>query len=227
MIEPTQTPIRILIADDHAVVREGLRALIEAKPDMELVGEAEDGVEAVLMARSLKPDVILLDLLMPRMDGIEAIGEIKQENPHARILILTSFAADDKVFPAIKAGAAGYLLKDSSSQALIQAIREVYQGESSLHPTIARKLIREILRPSTAAPAENLLTEREVAVLKLIAGGLSNQEIAETLVISERTVSSHVSNILEKLHLANRTQAAVYALREGLASLGQRAEDGE
>jgi NarL family two-component system response regulator LiaR len=227
MIEPTQTPIRILIADDHAVVREGLRALIEAKPDMELVGEAEDGVEAVLMARTLKPDVILLDLLMPRMDGIEAIGEIRQENPHARILILTSFAADDKVFPAIKAGALGYLLKDSSSQALIQAIREVYRGESSLHPTIARKLIREILRPSTAAPAENLLTEREVAVLKLIAGGLSNQEIAETLVISERTVSSHVSNILEKLHLANRTQAAVYALREGLASLGQRAEDGE
>ncbi len=227
MTEPAQTPIRILIADDHAVVREGLRALIEAKPDMELVGEAEDGVEAVLMARSLKPDVILLDLLMPRMDGIEAIGEIKQENPHARILILTSFAADDKVFPAIKAGAAGYLLKDSSSQALIQAIREVHQGKSSLHPTIARKLIREFSRPSTAAPAENLLTEREVAVLKLIAGGLSNQEIAETLVISERTVSSHVSNILEKLHLTNRTQAAVYALREGLASLGQRAEDGE
>jgi NarL family two-component system response regulator LiaR len=227
MTEPTQTPIRILIADDHAVVREGLRALIEAKPDMELVGEAEDGVEAVLMARSLKPDVILLDLLMPRMDGIEAIGEIKQENPHARILILTSFAADDKVFPAIKAGAAGYLLKDSSSQALIQAIREVHQGKSSLHPTIARKLIREFSQPSTAAPAENLLTEREVAVLKLVAGGLSNQEIAETLVISERTVSSHVSNILEKLHLANRTQAAVYALREGLASLGQRAEDGE
>jgi NarL family two-component system response regulator LiaR len=227
MIEPTQTPIRILIADDHAVVREGLRALIEAKPDMELVGEAEDGVEAVLLARSLKPDVILLDLLMPRMDGIEAIAEIKQENPNARILVLTSFAGDDKVFPAIKAGALGYLLKDSPSQVLIQAIREVHRGESSLHPTIARKLIRELNRPSTAAPVENLLTEREVAVLKLIAGGLSNQEIAERLVISERTVSSHVSNILEKLHLANRTQAALYALREGLASLGQPAEDGE
>ena len=216
----TQTAIRILIADDHAVVREGLRALIEAKPDMELVGEAEDGAEAVLLAHSLKPDVILLDLVMPRMDGIEAISEIRRENPAARILVLTSFAGDDKVFPAIKAGALGYLLKDSSSQALIQAIREVYRGESSLHPTIARKLIRELNRPSPTTPAESLLTEREEAVLKLVAGGLSNQEIAEILIISERTVSCHVSNILEKLHLANRTQAALYALREGLASLG-------
>lgn len=215
----TQTAIRILIADDHAVVREGLRALIEAKPDMELVGEAEDGAEAVWLAHSLKPDVILLDLVMPRMDGIEAISEIRRENPTARILVLTSFAGDDKVFPAIKAGALGYLLKDSSSQALIEAIREVYRGESSLHPTIARKLIRELNRPSPTTPAESLLTEREEAVLKWVAGGLSNQEIAETLVISERTVSCHVSNILEKLHLANRTQAALYALREGLASL--------
>lgn len=215
----THTAIRILIADDHAVVREGLRALIEAKPDMELVGEAEDGAEAVLLAHSLKPDVILLDLVMPRMDGIEAISAIRRENPTARILVLTSFAGDDKVFPAIKAGALGYLLKDSSSQALIEAIREVYRGESSLHPTIARKLIRELNRPSPTTPAESLLTEREEAVLKWVAGGLSNQEIAETLVISERTVSCHVSNILEKLHLANRTQAALYALREGLASL--------
>ena len=225
-ISLTET-IHVFIADDHAVVREGLRALISTEPGIEVVGEAADGGEAVARVRSLQPDVILLDLVMPHKSGIEAISEITQENPEARILVLTSFADDDKVFPAIKAGALGYLLKDSSSQALIQAIREVYQGESSLHPTIARKLIREILRPSTAAPAENLLTEREVAVLKLIAEGLSNQEIAETLVISERTVSSHVSNILAKLHLANRTQAAVYALREGLASLGQRAEDGE
>lgn len=227
MTEPTQAPIRILIADDHAVVREGLRALIAAKPDMELVGEAEDGIEAVLLARSLKPDIILLDLLMPRMDGVEAIAKIKQENPGARILVLTSFAADDKVFPAIKAGALGYLLKDSSSQALIRAIREVHQGESSLHPSIARKLIRELNRAPTAAPVENPLTEREVEVLKLIAGGLSNHEIAEMLVISERTVSSHMSNILEKLHLANRTQAALYALREGLATLRQSDENGE
>jgi NarL family two-component system response regulator LiaR len=178
----TQTPIRILIADDHAVVREGLRALIEAKPDLELVGEAADGAEAVRLAHSLKPDVILLDLVMPRMDGIEAIREIKREDPAARILVLTSFAGDDKVFPAIKAGALGYLLKDSSSQALIQAIREVYRGESSLHPTIARKLIHEINRPSMTASVENLLTEREEMLLEGAAGGLSNQEIAETRV---------------------------------------------
>ncbi len=215
----TQTSIRVLIADDHAVVREGLRALIEAKPDMKLIGEAEDGVQAVLLARSLKPDVILLDLMMPRMDGIQAISEIKRENPDARILVLTSFAGDDKVFPAIKAGALGYLLKDSSSQALIQAIRDVYRGESSLHPTIARKLVREFNQPASAAAGGPSVTGREVEVLKLIAAGLSNQEIADRLIISERTVCVHITSILGKLHLANRTQAALYALREGLASL--------
>jgi NarL family two-component system response regulator LiaR len=212
--------IHILIADDHAIVREGLRALIDTEPGMELVGEAADGVEAVLRARSLQPDVILLDLVMPRKDGIEAIGEIKQENPEARILVLTSFAEDDKVFPAIKAGALGYLLKDSSPQELLQAIREVYRGESSLHPTIARKVIGELNRPSeNLLPTEEPLTEREVEVLSLVARGLSNQEIADRLVVSERTVRTHVSNILGKLHLANRTQAALYAVREGLAGL--------
>ena len=211
--------IRILIADDHAIVREGLRALIGTKPDMELVGEAADGVEAVLKARSLRPDVILLDLVMPRKDGIEAIGEIKRENPKARILILTSFAEDEKVFPAIQSGALGYLLKDSSPQELLQAIREVYRGESSLHPAIARKLIGELNRPSDLPATEEPLTEREVEVLILVARGLSNQEIAERLVVSERTVRTHVSNILGKLHLANRTQAALYAVREGLAGL--------
>jgi NarL family two-component system response regulator LiaR len=211
--------IRILIADDHAIVREGLRALISTKPDMELVGEAADGVEAVLKARSLRPDVILLDLVMPRKDGIEAIGEIKGENPEARILVLTSFAEDHKVFPAIQAGALGYLLKDSSPQELLKAIREVYQGESSLHPTIARKLIRELHRPpGSLPPTEEPLTEREMEVLSLVARGLSNQEIADRLVVSERTVRTHVSNILGKLHLANRTQAALYAVREGLVS---------
>jgi NarL family two-component system response regulator LiaR len=211
--------IRILIVDDHAVVREGLRALIDVNPEMESVGEAADGVEAVQKARSLQPDVILLDLVMPRKGGIEAISEIKEENPNARILVLTSFAEDDKVFPAIKAGALGYLLKDSSARELLQAIRDVYRGEPTMHPTIARKLMRELQRPPELPPTEDPLTEREVEVLRLVAQGLSNQEIADVLVLSERTVRTHVTNILTKLHLANRTQATLYALREGLARL--------
>ncbi len=213
--------IRILIADDHAVVREGLRALIGVQPGMVLVGEAADGIEVVQKARSLKPDAILLDLVMPRKGGIEAIGEIKQENPDARILVLTSFAEDEKVFPAIKAGALGYLLKDASPQELLQAIHDVYQGEPTMHPTIARKLMRELQRPSDLPPTEEPLTEREVEVLRLVARGLSNVEIGENLFISERTVRTHVSNILSKLHLANRTQVALYALREGLARLDE------
>jgi NarL family two-component system response regulator LiaR len=178
-----------------------------------------DGEEAIRKARTVKPDVILMDLVLPRKSGTEAIHEIMTENPEMRILVLTSFADDDKVFPAIKAGALGYLLKDSSPQQLLQSIRDVHKGESSLHPSIALKLIREINRPSETLRAEVPLTEREVTVLKLVAQGLSNQEMADRLSVSEWTVRTHVSNILGKLHLANRTQAALYALREGLAKL--------
>jgi NarL family two-component system response regulator LiaR len=211
--------IRILIADDHAIVREGLRALIATEPDLELVGEASDGLQAVDKALALKPDIILLDMMMPRKDGLGAIEDIIKENPNARILVLTSFAEDDKVFPAIKAGALGYLLKDSSPQELLQAIHNVYQGEASLHPTIARKLMRELNQPPSLPPTTEPLTEREVDVLRLVAQGLSNDDIAEKLVVSERTVRTHVSHILDKLHLANRTQMALYAVREGIAKL--------
>jgi NarL family two-component system response regulator LiaR len=208
-----------VIADDHAVVRRGLQTLINSEPNMEVVGEAVDGIDAVQKVLALEPDVILLDMVMPRQNGLEAIAQIKQERPDARILILTSFAEDDKVFPSIKAGALGYLLKDSSPEQLLQAILDVYRGEPSLHPSIALKLMRELNQPPDLPPTEEPLTEREVEVLKLVARGLTNQEIASTLVISERTVGNHIGNILSKLHLANRTQAALYALRQGLASL--------
>jgi len=211
--------IRVLVADDHAVVREGLRALIEAEQGMTFVGEAADGVEAVYKSQTLEPDVILLDLVMPRKGGIEAIREIKDADPRARILVITSFAEDDKVFPAIKAGAQGYLLKDSSPRDLLRAIRDIYRGQPSMHPTIARKLMREIQRDSDLPLVEEPLTEREAEVLSLVAQGFTNQEVADRLFVSERTVRTHVSNILSKLHLANRTQAALYALRKGFASL--------
>jgi NarL family two-component system response regulator LiaR len=211
--------IRVLVADDHAIVRKGIRALLATELDIEVVGEAENGREAVTEVEKLRPDVILMDLVMPEMDGIEAICRITARQPEARILVLTSFAADDKVFPAIKAGALGYLLKDSSPEELVQAIHQVHRGESSLHPTIARKLLQELSRPSERPPTPEPLTEREVEVLRLVARGQSNQEIADQLVISEATVRTHVSNILGKLQLASRTQAALHALREGLASL--------
>jgi len=207
--------IRVMIADDHAVVREGLRSLISTEPGMSLAGEASNGEEAVAMYRRLKPDVALLDLMMPRKDGISAIREIKEIDPQARILVLTSFFEDEQVFPAIKSGALGYLLKDSSPHELLQAIREVYAGDSFLDPVIARKVIQELNRPAELPPTVDPLSEREMEVLRLIAEGLSNQEIADRLVISERTARNHVGNILSKLHLANRTQAALFAIRKG------------
>ncbi len=211
--------IRILIADDHAVVRHGLRALIITEPDLELVGEASDGVEAVTLHTQLNPDVTLMDMAMPRKTGLEAIIDIMHSNPQARILVLTSFAEDEQVFPAIKAGATGYMLKDTAPRELLQAIRDVHCGQVSLHPTIARKLVGELKRPADLPLAEDPLTEREVQVLALVARGLANQEIADKLFIGERTVRTHISNILGKLHLANRTQAALYAQREGLVHL--------
>jgi NarL family two-component system response regulator LiaR len=209
--------IRILIADDHAIVREGLRALIATEPGIALAGEAGDGEAAVRLFDALRPDVALLDLVMPRKDGLAAIRDIKAQHPQARILVLTSFAEDEQVFPAIKAGALGYLLKDSSPHELLRAIRAVYRGDSCLDPAIARRLIQEFQRPAGPAPQAEPLSERELEVLELVAEGLSNQEIARGLVISERTVRNHVGSILAKLHLANRTQAALYAVRSGLA----------
>jgi two-component system, NarL family, response regulator LiaR len=212
-------PIRILIVDDHTIVRKGLRALLGQQPEMDVVGEAGNGEEALAQAKALKPDVILMDLVMPKMDGIEATRQITARLPHTRILVLTSFASDDKVFPAIQAGALGYLLKETKSADLTRAIEQVYRGEPSMDPAIAQRVLYELGRPSEKPPTPDPLTQRELEVLKLVAQGLGNQEIAERLVITEITVRSHVSNILAKLHLANRVQATLYALREGLVSL--------
>jgi len=213
-------PIRILIADDHAILRKGIRALLGTEPDMEVVGEAANGLETVAQAKALHPDVILMDLVMPEMDGIEATRHIAAEVPGVRILVLTSFAADDKVFPAIKAGALGYILKDTGPLELVQAIHQVHLGQPSLEPGIALRVLHELSHPPSQRPlTPDPLTQRELEVLRLVAKGRSNKEIAEELVITELTVRTHVSNILGKLQLASRTQAALYALKEGLASL--------
>jgi NarL family two-component system response regulator LiaR len=222
-------PIRVLLVDDHAIVRDGIRSLLTTQPDIEVVGETNNGREAVAIAESLQPEVILMDLVMPGMDGIEAIRRIVDSQPESRILVLTSFSAEDKVFPAIKAGAMGYLFKDCDSEELVRAIRQVFRGESSLHPKIARMLLQEMATPRREGvcesaprpdlPAVDPLTDRELEVLKLVARGRSNREIADELVVAEGTIRTHVSNILSKLHLVSRTQATLFALREGLTSL--------
>ena len=212
--------MRVLIADDHAVVRQGLRTFLELQDDIEIVGEAADGEEAVRRATELVPDVVVMDLVMPRLDGIGAIREIRAASPSTRVIVLTSFADDEKVFAAVKAGAAGYLLKDASPQELGEAIRTVYRGEALLHPMVAAKLMQEFAQTGERRRASpDALTEREMDVLREIARGRSNKEIARELGVAEKTVKTHVSNILQKLHLADRTQAALYAVRERLVDL--------
>ena len=213
--------IKVLIVDDHQVVRQGLRTFLEMQDDITVVGEAQDGRQALELVRQLAPDVVLMDLVMPHMDGITATQQVRALSPATKVIALTSFSEDDKVFPAIQAGAASYLLKDVTPDDLVEAIRAVQHGEARLHPDIARKLMQQVSQMHNASRSSSVdeLTEREQEVLRLVARGRSNREIAQELFISEKTVKSHVSNILGKLHLANRTQAARYALREGLARL--------
>ena len=213
--------IRILVVDDHIVVRRGLIAMLETEPGMQIVGEAANGAEAVEQARKLVPDVILMDLVMPVMDGIEATRQIKQEMPSVNILVLTSFSTNDKVIPSLNAGAIGYLLKDSTPTELVRAIQQVSQGEGALPTSVTRQILAQ-LQTSTAPPdqpAEEELTERETEVLKLMAHGYSNAEIARLMVVSNATVYTHVSRILSKLKVTSRTQAALYALRKKLVTL--------
>jgi two-component system, NarL family, response regulator LiaR len=217
-----ERPIRVLLVDDHAVVRKGLHALFAREPGIEVVGEAEDGEQAVELHQRLQPDVVLMDLEMSGIGGVEATRRISERHPEARIVVLTSHAAEQDVLPALKAGAQGYLLKHSPPDDVLRAIRQAHAGETVLHPAIARLVLQDLRRPPQPkqSPTVDPLSERELEVLRLLARGMSNQEIADTLVVGEATVRSHVSAILRKLQLASRTQAALYALREGLASLG-------
>ncbi|HEX4713960.1 MAG TPA: response regulator transcription factor [Ktedonobacteraceae bacterium] len=211
--------IRVVIVDDHAVVRQGLRFMLERQADISVIGEGSDGEEAIALATDLIPEVMLLDLLMPKVDGITAIREVKRLTPATQIIVLTSYHDDDMIFRAIKAGALSYLLKDTSPQELIAAVRAAAQGESRLHPTVATRVLREI--HAEVQSAFNELTPREREVLSQIARGRSNAEIATALVIGEGTVKMHVSNVLSKLHLADRTQAAIYALQKRLIPLNE------
>ncbi len=216
--------IRVLIVDDHAVVRRGLRAFLESEEDIQVVGEAADGVEAVEKAQELLPDVVLMDLVMPGIDGVTATGQVVRASPDSRVLVLTSFGEEDKVFPSIKAGATGYLLKDVPAEGLVRAIRSVANGELLLHPEIATKVLDEFSNTHAETPALAELTPRETEVLTLIVKGRSNKEIACDLCLSIKTVKTHVSNILSKLHTIDRTQAALYAVRQGLVPPRQSSE---
>jgi len=211
--------IRVLVVDDHAVVRKGVLALLATEPGIEVVGEASTGIEAVERAESLRPDVVLMDLKLPDLDGVEAMRRIRARQPGTQILVLTSFSSDALLFPAVKAGAVGYLLKDARPEELVQAIRNSAAGKTSLTPAVARRLLAEFSGQKPLPEPAEPLTAREEDLLRELARGLSNDQIAEALHITEATVRTHVSHILAKLNLANRTQAALYALRRGLASL--------
>ncbi len=210
--------IRVIIVEDQSIIREGLAAILSFQPDIEVVGQGKDGIEAVELLEKTHPDVILLDLVMPRQDGLTTIPILKAKQPSVHILVLSSFADNEHVYPAIKSGAEGYMLKDATHTQLLQGIRDVAQGQASLYPSIAMQVIREMNNPSEALFATDPLTPREMDTLRLIATGLSNQEIAQKLVVQERTVAKYVSSILDKLHLANRTQAALYAVRKGISN---------
>lgn len=211
-------PITILIVDDHEVVRQGLRAYLSAQPDLEVLAEAASGEEAVRLTAELIPDVALMDLLMPGMDGIEATRQLKKASPRTQVVVLTSFHEDEHIFPALRAGAISYLLKDVKMEEMAAAVRRAAQGEATLHPRVAARLIQEVHGAGREAAINPYtgLTERELEVLRLVANGLSNSEIAAQMVVSENTVKGHVSNILSKLHLADRTQAAIFAWKEGI-----------
>jgi two-component system NarL family response regulator len=216
--------IRVLIADDHQVVREGLSAMLQSKEDIDVVGVAKDGAEAVEKARQLLPDVVLMDISMPRMNGVEATRAIKRENPHIGVVVLTMYDEEEYIFDLVKAGATGYLLKDADSSQILKAIRAIADGESLIHPSVASKILNEFSllaegKGKKASKIEHDLTEREITVLKLVAEGKTNKEIANDLNLSEKTIKNHVRNIFHKLHVYDRTQAAIHAIRKGLIEL--------
>jgi DNA-binding NarL/FixJ family response regulator len=209
-------PIRVLIVDDHAVVREGLRAFLALQDGLEIVAEAADGAQAVEQARECTPDVILMDLVMPRLDGVGAMRELRRELPECRVIVLTSFLDEDRLLPAIQAGAAGYLLKNADPAQIARAVREAHDGRAIIDPTVAARLVNVLAERPTTPTADDTLTRREREVLELIAGGRSNKRIAHELGISEKTVKTHVGHLLAKLGVSDRTQAAMLAVREGL-----------
>lgn len=216
MSKTSNNTITVIIVDDHAIVRQGLITFLELQDDIKVVAEGCNGIEAIEKTKQHRPDILLMDLEMPQMDGIEATKQIHSQFPETKIIIITSFATNDKILPAVKAGASSYELKDVSPQELVEAIRKTHLGETHLHPKVAKKLLENISINSVQAESDNL-TERELEVLKQIANGHDNRQIAKLLSISEKTVKTHISNILFKLGLENRTQAAIYALKKGLA----------